>query len=154
MNREEIDAAFRLRCINAATLKGEFILSSGDVTDEYFDCQRILASNADRSWVVEKIIRSLDMNKYNLIAGVSTGGIPWATLIAQRCGIGLIYVRNIPKGHGTLQAVEGQFEVGDKVLLVDDVLTTGKSVRMAETHLKAQRLFVLDLVVIKDVILS
>ncbi len=64
-----------------------------------------------------------------LIAGIESGGVPWASMLAYRMGMGMIYVRKQVKEHGTARLVEGIYEPGQRVLVVDDVVTTGSSIR-------------------------
>ena len=63
----------------------------------------------------------------DIIAGVATGGIPMGVMIADRLAKPFIYVRQEPKDHGLRKQVEGNFEVGDKVVLIEDHVSTGGS---------------------------
>lgn len=65
--------------------------------------------------------------KPDVIAGVATGGIPQGALVAQELGIPFIYVRSSAKEHGMGNQVEGHFEQGQKVVLVEDLISTGGS---------------------------
>ncbi|MDK6805687.1 orotate phosphoribosyltransferase [Aerococcus sp. UMB7834] len=63
-----------------------------------------------------------------VVAGTATAGIPHAAFIAQALGLPMIYVRDKAKGHGKQNAIEGEFEKGTKVLMVEDLISTGGSV--------------------------
>lgn len=65
--------------------------------------------------------------KPDVIAGVATGGIPQGALVAQELGLPFIYVRSSAKGHGMGNQIEGYYEKGQKVVLVEDLISTGGS---------------------------
>jgi len=62
-----------------------------------------------------------------VVAGVSTSGIPWATMIADQLQLSLIYVRPEPKTHGRQNVIEGKLVPGQKVVVIEDLISTGKS---------------------------
>ena len=62
-----------------------------------------------------------------LIAGVSTAGIPWGAMAADQLKLPYIYVRPKPKEHGLANQIEGTFEKGQKVLVIEDLISTGNS---------------------------
>jgi orotate phosphoribosyltransferase len=72
------------------------------------------------------IIHSLD--KVDLIGGVATSGIPYATSIADKLKLPLVYSRSQLKSHGTKSGLEGDYNKGDKVIIVEDLISTGSSV--------------------------
>ncbi len=74
--------------------------------------------------------------KPDVIAGVATGGIPQGALIAQELGVPFIYVRSAAKGHGMGNQVEGYFEKGQKVVVIEDLISTGGSSLKAIDALK------------------
>lgn len=84
--------------------------------------------------------------KPDVIAGVATGGIPQGALVAQELGIPFIYVRSSAKEHGMGNQVEGHFEQGQKVVLVEDLISTGGSSIKAIEALKNAGLDVKGLV--------
>lgn len=65
--------------------------------------------------------------KPDFIAGVATGGIAQGALVAQELGIPFVYVRSTPKGHGLGNQIEGDFESGQKVVVIEDLISTGGS---------------------------
>jgi orotate phosphoribosyltransferase len=65
--------------------------------------------------------------KPEVIAGVATGGIPQGVLVAQELGLPFIYVRSVPKEHGMGNLVEGAFEKGQRVVVIEDLISTGGS---------------------------
>ncbi len=70
---------------------------------------------------------SNSFNGIDVIAGVATAGIPQGALVAEELGLPFIYVRSKSKGHGLQNMIEGRIEKGQKVLLVEDLISTGGS---------------------------
>lgn len=71
-----------------------------------------------------------------IIAGVATAGIPQGALIADMLGLPFIYVRAKPKEHGKENLIEGEIAIGKQVLIVEDVISTGKSTLQATDALQ------------------
>src|SRR5665648_810923 len=77
------------------------------------------------------------------VAGTATAGIPWASWIAQELKLPLIYVRSSSKDHGRLNAVEGSMPKGSKCVLIEDLISTGKSSIAAAKKLEEVEISVL-----------
>lgn len=73
----------------------------------------------------------------DVIAGVATAGIPQGALVAEELGLPFIYVRSKSKGHGLQNMIEGKIDEGQKVLLVEDLVSTGGSSLAAAEALRA-----------------
>lgn len=86
--------------------------------------------------------------KPDVIAGVATGGIAQGALVAEELGLPFIYVRTSPKGHGMGNQIEGHFEEGQKVIVIEDLISTGGSSLKAVEALRAENLDVKGLVAI------
>lgn len=86
--------------------------------------------------------------KPDVIAGVATGGIAQGALVAQELGIPFIYVRSEPKSHGMGNQIEGHFEAGQKVVVIEDLISTGGSSLKAVDALREADLEVRGLVAI------
>lgn len=86
--------------------------------------------------------------KPDVIAGVATGGIAQGALVAQELGIPFIYVRSEPKVHGMGNQIEGFFEPGQKVVVIEDLISTGGSSLKAVEALREAKLDVRGLVAI------
>lgn len=84
------------------------------------------------------------------IGGIPTGGLPWASVLAYSLSKPLVYVRKEVKHHGREKMVEGMLTPGDKVLLVDDVITTGHNILNALQTLRAEGGVVEDALVLVD----
>ena len=106
-----------------------FQLVSGNYSPIYINC-RILISNAAAMDLITACIHWLYVG-YNInadiIAGGETAGIPFASFVAQRLSKPMVYVRKKTKGHGMGSSVEGSIEKGQRVLLVEDLITDGGS---------------------------
>ena len=68
-----------------------------------------------------------DFAEADMIAGVATAGIPWGAMAADQLKLPYIYVRPKPKEHGLGNQIEGFFEKGNRVVVVEDLVSTGKS---------------------------
>lgn len=89
-----------------------------------------------RQQFVEAIHR--EFGKPEMIAGVATGGIAHGALVAQEMGIPFIYVRTSTKGHGMHNLVEGDLSQGRSVVVVEDLVSTGKSSLAAVEALRSE----------------
>ena len=128
--------------------EGEFVLSSGRKSDYYFDC-RVTSLSAEGSWLIGLLFNELLKNQdIQGVGGMTMGADPLVTAVTAlsrntaRKLDGLL-VRKEAKGHGTGQFVEGlaNFQPGDRVAVLEDVVTTGGSVlraceRISEAGLK------------------
>ena len=78
--------------------------------------------------MIDRIKHNFGIENVDVIAGTATAGIPHATLVAERLQKPLIYVRSKPKDHGQGRQIEGVLKPGQKVIVIDDLLSTGGSV--------------------------
>lgn len=132
---------------------GTFRLTSGKLSPYYIDL-RVVPSfpGAFRricQLYVDFINKELGDN-FDRIAGIPTAGIPFAAVIAHNMDKPFLYVRKGFKRHGRERRVEGVLTPGDKVLLVDDLVTTGGSLRAAARVIRAEGGVVEDAVVLID----
>lgn len=129
---------------------GDFALASGRRSPIYIDL-RILPSFPEPFSVVigemAKIVKKLNID---IIAGAETAGIPLAAAIAMKTGIPMVYVRKRPKDYGTRSQIEGILNKGNKVVLIDDLITDGSSKIGFVDGVKRQGGIIEDIVVILD----
>jgi len=120
-----------------ALLFGEFTLSSGLKSNYYLDLRRLLGDWGSYKRVVEMLAERAvrDFGDFDVVVGVATAGIPWASGLAFLLGKGLAYVRSEAKAHGTSRVVEGAPGPG-RCIVVDDVATTGASLEAAVRSLE------------------
>jgi len=106
-----------------------FILTSGQKSPVYVDCRKIISFINERNKILDYAIEYLDEKKiaFDLIAGGETAGIPYAAFLSERFQKKMIYVRKKPKGFGKDQQIEGNYEKGQKVILIEDLATDGSS---------------------------
>ena len=108
-----------------------FIFTSGWASPVYIDCRKLISTPLQRREIIqlaaEEIDRHIGRERFDIVAGGETAGIPFAALIADYFYAPLIYVRKQPKGFGRNSQIEGALEPGQRVVLVEDLTTDGKS---------------------------
>lgn len=138
--------------INAIQLRPQnpFTWASGIKSPIYCD-NRIALSYPDvRALIIAGFLEHIKELAIpaEVIAGVATAGIPWASFIALQLNLPLVYVRAEAKTHGRQNTVEGQLKKGQRVLLVEDLISTGGSSLKALENLRAHDVDVQGLVAI------
>lgn len=144
-------AAFLLQ-IEAIKLqpKNPFIWASGWKSPIYCDNRIVLSYPEIRSYVSKTMAEFL-LNTYgkpDVIAGVATGAIGIGMLVAEFLKLPFIYVRPEPKGHGRQNQIEGKLMPGQKVVVIEDLISTGKSSLNAVKALKEHDANVLGMIAI------
>ena len=123
-------AEFLLR-IKAIQLRPSdpFTWASGRLSPIYCDNRKILSHPAVRTFVRQMTSELIEerFGKPDGIAGVATGGIALGALVAQEMGLPFCYVRSSVKAHGTGQQVEGDLDTMRNVVVIEDLISTGKS---------------------------
>ena len=118
--------------INAVTLSPEkpFTWASGMKAPIYTDNRLTISYPDVRQAIVNGMEEQIKLhfNDVDVIAGTATSGIPQATGVAQEMGLPMVYVRTKPKDHGEGKQVEGVLHQGEKVVVIDDLISTGGSV--------------------------
>ena len=127
-----------------------FTWASGWKSPIYCDTRISLSYPTIRTFIRQTYAESIleKFGKPDVIAGVATGGIPQGALIAQELGVPFIYIRSSAKGHGMGNQVEGYFEKGQKVVVIEDLISTGGSSMKAIDALKDVGLEVKGLIAI------
>jgi len=106
---------------------GLFSLASGRKSPVYLDVRVLPSSPASFSLAVDELVKKVKEMKVDVVAGAETAGIPIAAAIAIKAKLPMIYVRKRPKSYGTMSFIEGVLEKDQKVVLIDDMITDGKS---------------------------
>jgi len=108
---------------------GEFILTSGKKSPFYIDMRLFISypDIFDKLCEIYARIIQKEITEVDKIAGIPTAGLPIATLTSYKLHLPLIYVRKEPKPHGKTRMIEGILNPNDNVVLVDDLVTSGKS---------------------------
>jgi len=108
-----------------------FRLVSGRLSPVYVDCRRLIsfpeARRVTTDALAEVVRHEIGLDAIDVIAGGETAGIPFASFLALELDLPMIYVRKAPKGHGQSNQIEGVLERGGRVLLVEDLVTDGRS---------------------------
>lgn len=115
--------------IEAVTLSPTepYTWSSGLKSPIYCDNRLTLSFPNVRQVIVDGLVKSVNPTEVDVIAGTATAGIPHGALLADRLGLPFIYVRSSAKGHGKGNQIEGKLEAGARVLVIEDLLSTGMS---------------------------
>lgn len=115
--------------IEAVTLSPTepYTWSSGLKSPIYCDNRLTLSFPNVRQVIVDGLVKSVNPTEVDVIAGTATAGIPHGALLADRLGLPFIYVRSSAKGHGKGNQIEGKLEEGARVLVIEDLLSTGMS---------------------------
>ncbi len=117
--------------INAIKLKPEnhFTWASGWKSPIYCDNRIILSHPEVRNFVAETMAGQVKdlYGTPDVIAGVATGAIGIGVLVADRLGLPFVYVRPEPKAHGRQNQVEGQLKTGQRAVVIEDLISTGRS---------------------------
>ncbi len=106
-----------------------FTWASGWTSPIYCDNRKTLSHPEIRDFIRDSFIREIQasFNQPDIIAGVATGAIAHAALVAGAMGLPLIYVRSSQKSHGTENLIEGDISVGRTVVVIEDLVSTGGS---------------------------
>ena len=123
--------AEKLLQINAIKLNihEPFTWASGWKSPIYCDNRKVLSFPFIRDVIKSEMCNVIfqDYEKADMLAGVATAGIPWGAMAADQLKLPYIYVRPKPKEHGLANQIEGYFEQGKRVLVIEDLISTGKS---------------------------
>jgi len=108
--------------------KNPFTWASGIKSPIYCDNRILLSYPEIRNFVKDGLSsKTFAFGEFDIIAGVATAGIPHGTLLADAKNKPFIYVRSKAKAHGRQNLIEGELKEGQKVLVVEDLISTGKS---------------------------
>ncbi len=128
--------------------KEPFTWSSGWKSPIYCDNRKVLSFPYIRDFVKSEMC-NIVFEKFPeaaLLAGVATAGIPWGAMAADQLKLPYIYVRPKPKEHGLGNQIEGSYEKGQKTIVIEDLISTGKSSLQVVDVLKQAGLEVIGMV--------
>ena len=142
--------AEKLLQVNAVKLNPDqpYTWASGWKSPIYCDNRKVLSHPYVRDFIKSELCNVIfeRFPSTELLAGVATAGIPWGAMAADQLKLPFIYVRPKPKEHGLGNQIEGAYEPGQKVLVIEDLVSTGKSSLQAVDALLAQGLQVIGMV--------
>ncbi|MFH0860355.1 MAG: orotate phosphoribosyltransferase [Candidatus Altiarchaeota archaeon] len=129
---------------------GDFTYVSGKRGPVYVDV-RVLPSNpASMDTVTSEMADVAKKIDFDVVCGAETAGISLAAVVAIKLKKPMVYVRKKPKQHGTKTMIEGSFREGDRMLLVDDMITDGGSKRVFIDGIRASGAIVEDALIVLD----
>ncbi|MBK7506308.1 MAG: orotate phosphoribosyltransferase [Bacteroidetes bacterium] len=134
-----IDNLLQIKAIRMSP-QNPFTWASGWKSPVYCDNRKILSYPIVRDLVKGGIYEMAknQFSNFNCIAGVATAGIPWGAILADQLNLPFVYVRSKPKEHGMKNTIEGDLPENARVLVVEDVISTGMSSLQAVDDLRAQ----------------
>lgn len=130
-------------------LTGQFKLRSGKISSFYWDKYRFESDPKLLSEIIEHMTKSLPKS-FDKLAGMELGGVPLATVLSLRIGKPCLFVRKKAKDYGTCNLVEGGFQTGETVLVVEDVITTAGQVVSSIEDMRKLGLIVNDVLCVID----
>lgn len=124
--------------VERALTRGDYVLSGGVRSDYYIDKFRLFSDPQVLRRIARLFVPLISEINPDLIAGTELGGVVIATAVSQLSNIPLLAVRKQPKGYGAFpgEYVEGAYEPRQRVLLVEDVITSGRELLNAKTRLE------------------
>jgi orotate phosphoribosyltransferase len=147
---DEKFVAEKLLQVNAVKLNPEhpFTWASGWKSPIYCDNRRVLSFPHTRDFIKSELCNMV-FEKFpdaGMLAGVATAGIAWGAMASDQLKLPYIYVRPKPKEHGLGNQIEGFFEKGQKTVVIEDLVSTGKSSLLVVDVLKKEGLDVIGMV--------
>jgi orotate phosphoribosyltransferase len=150
MDRKPVDRKLlAARIAEVSLLRGEFTLRSGRKSNYYLDKYRF-ETQGDILQSLGQLFAEHVTADVDRIAGAELGAVPLAAATSMFTGKPCVYVRNQKKEYGTAKQVEGVLNAGDKVLIVEDVLTTGGQVLEAAKVLESLGVSIVKIVAVID----
>ena len=138
-----IKELFKTNCIKL----GNFTLKSGEVSKYYYDMKNIISNPSLLKQIGDELYNLLD--DFDIICGIPYGALPIATYISTQYNKPLIYVRDKQKEYGTQKMIEGEYKKGDRCVIIDDVITSGRSLEEEIEKLK-DKVTIVDVAVIMN----
>jgi len=131
VTRDELARAIHQRSL----LRGSFVLRSGATSDRYFD-KYLFESDPELLAEVSQALAKLVPPDTEMLAGLELGGVPLAVMLGQLTGLPVVFVRKKAKPYGTMRLAEGGDIAGRKLLVVEDVVTSGGQVVVSTNDLR------------------
>jgi len=128
MDKETAKILLKIKAVSLRT-NPPYKWVSGILAPIYTDNRLLMSYPKERNFIINsflKIIKEKNLNP-DVIVGIATSGIPWASWVADRLNLPMIYIRKKQKGHGRENLIEGKLNKGEKVIVVEDLISTGGS---------------------------
>ena len=142
MTQSIIDSLFKTDCIKT----GKFILKNGDVSKYYFDLKNIISTPSLLCEIGDMVYSNINTD-FDIICGIPYGGLPIASYISTKYNKPMIILRSTKKDYGMQKLIEGKYNKNSRCVLIDDVITSGRSIQEAYDVLKSELKVVQSIVV-------
>lgn len=133
----------------AALLEGDFVLSSGQRSRFYVD-KYLFSTEPDLLREVARALAGLLPSGTERLAGVAVGAVPLVVALSLETGLPYVIVRRTAKDYGTARSIEGRYRPGERLVLVEDVVTTGTQAVEAARGLSEEGLEVQRILAVLD----
>lgn len=137
------------RLLRVALLKGQFLLRSGATSTEYFDKYRFESDPVILREIAQQLAQRMPTD-FDALAGLEMGGIPIATMLSQITGKPALFIRKKAKEYGTCRFAEGGEVAGKKLLIVEDVVTSGGQIIESVRALRGEGAIITSVVCVID----
>jgi orotate phosphoribosyltransferase len=145
MTREELGRALMQACL----IRGEFQLRSGVLAKEYFDKYRF-ESDPELLRATARDLAGLVPREAEALAGLELGGVPIATAVSQLTGLPALFVRKRAKEYGTRRLVEGGEVRGKRIVVIEDVVTSGGQLLQSSIQLRDLGAIIVSVICVVD----
>jgi orotate phosphoribosyltransferase len=145
MNRSELAK----KIYEISHITGEFQLRSGQISNEYFD-KYLFEGQPEVLHAIAEQMTVLIPEGIEAFAGLEMGGIPVVTILSHVSGVPALFVRKKAKEYGTCKLAEGGNVVGRKLLIIEDVVTSGGQVILSAADLRKRGAIVEDVLCVID----
>lgn len=127
--------------------QGNFLLKSGEKSNMYIDLKSIISYPELHKKICNELIKKFDSKlKYNTLCGTPYGALPFTSYISISQNIPMVLLRKEQKKYGTGKRIEGVYNKNNKVILLEDVITTGESVEAAAQVLEDYGLEIVQII--------
>lgn len=130
------------------SLDPPFTWASGMKTPIYCDNRLIMSFPESREKVINEMVELAKTLDFNVVAGTASSGIPWASWLADRLGLPMVYIRKKPKEYGRNRMMEGKLPDNPKAVVIEDLISTGGSAIHAVDALRESEVVVEDIIAI------
>lgn len=127
---------------------GRFVSPSGDMTPMRIDLRMVISNPTILKRVANVFAEKLTELDFDLLAAIPYGGLPIGVAVSLAIDMPLIYPRKSTDSYGSGRSIEGRYEVGQRVVIIEDLVSTGESALAAIASLRASGLEVCDVVVL------
>ena len=129
MTKNQKDVAESLLKVGAVKLNvaKPFTFVSGIKSPIYCDNRQMIGYPKERKVIIDGFAKILKRKSYDVLAGTATAGIPWAGFLSERLEAPMAYIRSAKKDHGAGKQIEGADLKGKKVIVIEDLISTGGS---------------------------